>query len=226
MKDIKCNMAIPNGVPPVIQSLHKWVQHNTFVGAHADFHFRIEEANKDPVKIVTQICKVCGLDKVKRAIMEKRSRGGGLDRAMVVNYPASGRLKVQRLYPPALQLGEHAVAPGKESCPTSAEILGIVDNLDKHENHEHTVHQAYSWAELYAKDPDMTTAAMLLAREYGYTDLPAYFEPTAGHIVRCGFTDHQMDAAWRDSITDHLRHGISLKDKGQSRWMCLLDRTG
>lgn len=119
---------------------------------------------------------------------------------------------------------------GEPTCPALAETMAVINGLDKHENHDHTNHAKLTWEDLYALDKDMATAAALLGREYGYTDIPT-FEPTKGLVIRCGFSDQGPDKEWRKKTNSELDHAVQVgpdrksKTNG-SRWTCVLDRRG
>ena len=91
-------------------------------------------------------------------------------------------------------------------------------HLDAHENHAHTTHAHFSWEELFQLEPDMTTAAILLGREYGFTNLPD-MEPTAGLVIRCGFSNQATDAPW----SPHPNSKPTDPWMRDPKWTCVLD---
>ena len=142
----------PKWAQHVLHVLHKYVLQNTFVGAYADWRFRIEDL-RDSSAAAQKLCWQCGLD------TRARNRTGA-------------------------PLG----------CPAEHEIDTASDFLPQDTNHNHSSHANFTWRELFHLDPDMTTAAIILGRLYGYAVEP--LEETVGMRLECGFVDDDIDKAW------------------------------
>ena len=214
-------------------ALHKWVLQNTFVEAYSDFRINIEKTYERPHAFVVDICIKCALLNVSRHVSSSSSSGGGgggggggtpVQLARSDGVPAFARKDAADAYSNA------EAGRGEPTCPALAETMAVINGLDKHENHDHTNHAKLTWEDLYALDKDMATAAALLGREYGYTDIPT-FEPTKGLVIRCGFSDQGPDKEWRKKTNSELDHAVQVgpdrksKPNG-SRWTCVLDRRG
>ncbi len=96
-------------------------------------------------------------------------------------------------------------------CPSVGEISEVQASLLANENSHWTVKANYSWAELFAIDPDMTTATIITGRAFGYK--LAALEPTVGLVVRCGF------GRLHSRVLRMLRRNVS-----QRQWECRLVR--
>jgi hypothetical protein len=258
IQEIACAIVLPedaaarrrthHGSPTL--ALYKWVQQNTFVRAVSDFHYKIEDSYVQPHEMVTDICNKCGLSRISRL---NNSQNNKHERKWRVQNRASAqRIQDKKLL--AMQEmqdgGGHAPAAdttdttattststttqhAESSCPLHSEVLDVLKTLDPTENHDHTKHGNYSWKELWDLDPDMTTLAILVGREYGYTI--ADVEPTAGFKVRCGFSnDPVLDTVgWGERVRGFKtwlpRHTKSMNVSGtlvhkSPKWMCVLDR--
>ena len=148
-------------------ALHKWVLQNTYVGTFADWQFAVEAATTNASKWV-ELAHRCGLRERLR-----RGRGGAT-----------------------------------AGVPSAAEFGRVATALGAQTNHEHVDKEGrgrkrgalaemapsnWTWPALLKLDRPFALAAMHLASQYGYDDVP---QPQPRPHLRCGFVAHNGESPW------------------------------
>ena len=150
-------------------ALRKWVLQNTYVGRVADWQFAVEAATAD-ASIWVELAHRCGLG-------EQPRQGHGRS--------ASAALGV----------------------PSAAEFGRVAATLGAQTNHEHIDQEGrrkrgalaqmapanWTWPALLKLDRPFALAAMQLASQYGYVDVP---QPQPRPHLRCGFVSHDGYSPW------------------------------